>query len=474
MTTANQYKPEELTRYCNSVWDQSILPALTEYIAIPNKSPMFDKEWQAHGHMQRAVELIAGWCRERPIAGLELEVVQLEGRTPVIFMEIPGQGEGTVLLYGHLDKQPEMVGWREGLGPWKPVREGDKLYGRGGADDGYAAFASLCAIEALQQQKVPHARCVVLIEACEESGSYDLPHYVEHLRGKIGEPDLVICLDSGAGNFEQLWLTSSLRGNWVANLEVDILREGVHSGDAGGVVPSSFRIARMLIDRLEDQASGQLKPTELHAPIPEVRIEQARAAAGVLGESVHRRFPWVGAAHAVHPDPVQAILDRTWRGSLAVTGADRLPATADAGNVLRPGTTLKLSLRMPPTVPIDGMTDRLTELLTANPPYGAQVRLSKAGGAEGWHAPPLAPWLEAAVQKASQAQFGQPAMHMGEGGSIPFMGMLGKAFPAAQFVITGVLGPESNAHGPNEFLHVPFAKKLTAAMAMVLAEHRSR
>ncbi|HRV82230.1 MAG TPA: M20/M25/M40 family metallo-hydrolase, partial [Planctomycetota bacterium] len=265
--TASSYDPRSLAAHCDRVWEESILASLETYIAIPNKSPMFDAQWQAHGHMQRATDWIAAWCRERPIAGMTVEIVQLEGRTPVILMEIPGSGPDTVLLYGHLDKQPEMVGWREGLGPWTPVREGDRLYGRGGADDGYAAYASLCAIEALQAQELPHSRCVVLIEACEESGSFDLPFYVEHLRARIGEPQLVVCLDSGAGNYEQLWLTTSLRGNWTAQLSVEILREGVHSGDAGGVVPSSFRILRQLLDRLEDAETGALRVPWLQAEI---------------------------------------------------------------------------------------------------------------------------------------------------------------------------------------------------------------
>ncbi|HPF13988.1 MAG TPA: M20/M25/M40 family metallo-hydrolase, partial [Planctomycetota bacterium] len=360
--TASSYDPRSLAAHCDRVWEESILASLETYIAIPNKSPMFDAQWQAHGHMQRATDWIAAWCRERPIAGMTVEIVQLEGRTPVILMEIPGSGPDTVLLYGHLDKQPEMVGWREGLGPWTPVREGDRLYGRGGADDGYAAYASLCAIEALQAQELPHSRCVVLIEACEESGSFDLPFYVEHLRARIGEPQLVVCLDSGAGNYEQLWLTTSLRGNWTAQLSVEILREGVHSGDAGGVVPSSFRILRQLLDRLEDAETGALRVPWLQAEIPAQRIEQARAAAAVLGKQVFERFPFVPGAHAASSDPVETILARTWQPSVAVTGAEGLPPLESAGNVLRPKTTVKLSLRFPPTIDPGPATQALREL----------------------------------------------------------------------------------------------------------------
>jgi len=187
-----------------STWNDSIVPNLVEYIRIPNKSPHFDADWASHGFMDQAVKLAEAWCQAQPIAGMSVEVVRLQGRTPVLFVEIPGDPADCVLLYGHLDKQPEMTGWRDGFGPWTPVIEGDRLYGRGGADDGYAVFASLTTVRTVQIRKLAHAHCVVLIECCEESGSFDLPHYVEALRNRIGSPSLVICLDSGCGNYEQL------------------------------------------------------------------------------------------------------------------------------------------------------------------------------------------------------------------------------------------------------------------------------
>ena len=458
-------------RFIEQAWDSSILPRLMEYIRIPNKSPHFDADWRANGHMENAVGLAEAWCREQRIRGLSVEVVRLENRTPVLFMEIPGQSEATVLLYGHLDKQPEMTGWREGLGPWTPVVEGDRLYGRGGADDGYAVFASLTAIRALQEQGMAHARCVVLIECCEESGSYDLPRYVEALRERIGDPSLVVCLDSGCGNYEQLWCTTSLRGMVGGTLTVEVLTEGVHSGDASGVVPSSFRVLRRLMDRLEDTQTGQVRLPELEAQIPKSRRRQAARAAQVLGDSVHARFPFQGNTRAVSEDPVELILNRTWRPTLCVTGVDGLPPLSSAGNVLRPFTALKLSLRLPPNVAAEDATEHVRTLLEAHPPCGAEVRFEPEEGATGWNAPPVSPWLEQALEDASMARFGKPAMYMGEGGTIPFIGMLGEAFPEAQFLITGVLGPQSNAHGPNEFLHIPTAKRLTACVADVLAAH---
>ncbi|MGD8429843.1 MAG: M20 family metallopeptidase [Ectothiorhodospiraceae bacterium] len=456
------------------VWEDSILPALIEYIRIPAKSPHFDADWAESGHIDNAIALAEKWCREQPVRGMDVEVVRLPGRTPVLMLDIAGDADGTVLLYGHLDKQPEMTGWDTDKGPWSPVMTGDRLYGRGGADDGYAVFGSLTAIRALQEQGVPHARCVVLIETCEESGSYDLPHYIEALADRIGEPELVICLDSGCGNYEQLWLTTSLRGMAMGDLCVDILTEGVHSGDASGVVPSSFRIARSLLDRLEDPETGQIRPPELLADIPAERLEQARAAADVLGDAAHEKFPFVTGARPMGSETAERILNRTWRPALSVTGADGLPGLDSAGNVLRPRTVLRLSLRLPPTVNGGAATQAVKSLLETDPPYGAKVEFRDGGAVTGWNAPPLEQWLADTVQQASRDWFGKPAVQLGEGGSIPFMGMLGERFPRAQFLITGVLGPGSNAHGPNEFLHVPTAKRVTGAVATVLAGHAQR
>jgi acetylornithine deacetylase/succinyl-diaminopimelate desuccinylase-like protein len=457
--------------FVDARWDESATPELIEYIKIPNKSPQFDPDWEAHGYMEQVVQQFTAWCEKQGIDGMQLEVVRLPGRTPLIFMDIPGAGEKTVLLYGHLDKQPEMSGWRDGLGPWQPVLEGDRLYGRGGADDGYATFASLIAIKALQEQNIPHARCVVIIEACEESGSYDLPHYIEALADRIGDPELVICLDSGCGNYDQLWCTTSLRGTIGGVLEVQVLNEGVHSGDASGIVASSFRILRQLLERVEMAADGVISAPEFNVAIPDSRLEQARRAAEVLGVQVYTRFPFVNGMRPANKNPTELILNRTWRPTLSVIGADGLPALADAGNVLRPRSAVKLSLRLPPTCDADTATRKLQSLLEEDPPYGARVSFKPDWNATGWHAPELAPWLEQALDQASRHYFGQPAMYMGEGGTIPFMGMLSKQFPGAQFLITGVLGPQANAHGPNEFLHIPTARKLTACVAEVLASH---
>jgi len=454
------------------IWDGEIVPALYEYIRIPNKSPAFDPRWQRN--MDRAVALIEGWCRKQPVAGLSVEVLRLENRTPVLFMEVPGQGNETVLLYGHLDKQPEMSGWRQGLSPWAPLREGDKLYGRGGADDGYASFASLAALRLVQEQNLPHARCVVLIEACEESGSTDLPAYITHLAPRIGKPSLVVCLDSGCGNYEQLWMTTSLRGMVSGNLRVEILNEGVHSGDASGIVPESFRILRQLLSRIDDEQTGKVKLDALQVQIPNERLKQARLTAEVLGDEVWNKFPFVQGARPVVSDKVEMILNRSWRPALAITGIEGLPPLGSAGNVLRPFTACKISLRIPPRVDPAVATRAVKEALEKDPPSGARVTFEGEKASIGWDAPPLAQWLASSVDRASRSFFGKPPMGLGEGGSIPFMGMLGEKFPEAQFLITGVLGPGSNAHGPNEFLHLPTGVRLTACVASVIADHVGR
>ena len=475
-------------------WDSDIVGQITNYIGIPAKSPMFDPDWAAHGYLDTVIRNAADWVRAQKVEGLTLELISLPGRTPVLFFEIPASNgkateapikapsAQTVLMYGHLDKQPEFSGWRSDLGPWTPKYEDGKLFGRGGADDGYAVYASIAAVQALKAQGVAHPRIVGLIETCEESGSRDLLPYVDALRdparNRLGDVALVICLDSGAGNYDQLWLTSSLRGMATGVLKVEILTEGIHSGDASGLVPSSFRIMRQVLDRLEDSATGRLLPASFHCEVPKDRLAQAQATAAILGDEVHKRFPWAhydcgGSTAFALPtttDPVQGLLNRTWAPTLSVTGAEGFPALQDAGNVLRPYTAFKLSLRLPPLVDAANAAQELKALLEDNAPYQAKVTFDGLSGATGWNAPSTAPWFEKALNEASQAHFGAACGYIGQGGTIPLMNMLSKGFPSAQMMVCGVLGPRSNAHGPNEFLHVPYAKKLTAAVAQVIAQ----
>jgi acetylornithine deacetylase/succinyl-diaminopimelate desuccinylase-like protein len=474
--------PKTLLQSVTQGWDADIVGQLSDYIAIPAKSPAFDAQWQQNGHIACVVQRAADWVLAQKVAGLTLEVIRLPNRTPVIFFEVAATRDNsassqTVLMYGHLDKQPEFNGWRSDLGPWTPKLEDGKLYGRGGADDGYAIYASIAAIQGLKAQGVAHPRIVGLIETCEESGSYDLLPYVDALRSRLGDVGLVMCLDSGAGNYDQLWLTTSLRGMASGVLKVEVLTEGIHSGDASGVVPSSFRIMRQVLDRLEDSATGRLLPASFHVQVPPDRLAQARVTAALLGDEMFKRLPWAhhdcgGASLSTLPmtdDPLQALLQRTWSPTLSVTGAEGLPALKDAGNVLRPYTAFKLSLRLPPLLDAAQAVQQLKTLLEDNAPYQAHVTFHPEGSANGWNAPTSAPWFEQALNEASLAHFGAPCATIGQGGTIPLMNMLSRGFPKAQMMVCGVLGPKSNAHGPNEFLHVPYAKRLTAAVGQMLA-----
>ena len=460
-----------LQSFIAATWRDSIVERLSAYVRIPNKSPLFDPDWQENGHMEAAVTLMADWCRTQPIAGMTVGIHRLPGRTPVLLIDIPGELPGGVLLYGHMDKQPEFTGWLPGLGPWEPAQREGKLYGRGAADDGYALFSSLTAIAALKAQKIPLARCVVLIEASEESGSVDLPSHLAALGGAIGEPSLVVCLDAECGNYDQLWCTTSLRGNLVGELLVQVLEEGVHSGMATGIAATPFRIAEQLISRLESPVNGALLLDELSVPIPQDRRAQMRSAARVLGDSIAGKLPWAQGVRAVSDDPVELLINSTWKATLAVTGADGLPPVVSAGNVLLPRLAFKLSLRLPPTCDPARAAQAVKDCLERDPPYGARVSFRAEPAAAGWNAPSFASWLEASIQSASQSIYGRDAVHLGCGGSIPFMGMLGERFPKTQFFITGVLGPHANAHGPNEFLHLEYAEKLTACVSLVLADH---
>ncbi len=465
---------EATSRFVEELWDQSIVPTLCEYVRIPNKSPAFDPDWESRGFMQQAVELLEQWCSTPSLNKLTHEIFKLPGRTPVLFCEVPSTGgDGTVLLYGHYDKQPEFTGWEEGLSPWEPVLRDGKLYGRGGADDGYALFGSLTAIAALEHQGIAHGRCIVLIEGCEESGSFDLPFYVDALQERIGVPDLVVCLDAECGNYDQLWITTSLRGMLPGVLSVEVLSEGQHSGVAGGIVPSTFRIMRQLFERVENAATGELHPS-LYVDIPREVRGQLRAVADVLGSEVVHRFPWLEGVQAASSDPVELLVNNAWRPSLATVGLSGAPEVHNAGNTLRPSTSAKLVFRLPPTLEAEDAASEIKAELERDPPQGAHVSFELETAQTGWCAPIFSPWLEESLKRASIRFFNKPAMYMGMGGTIPFMKMLGDAFPDVQFMVTGVLGPKSNAHGPNEFLEIATGKKVTACVAQVLADHANR
>jgi acetylornithine deacetylase/succinyl-diaminopimelate desuccinylase-like protein len=254
-------------------------------------------------------------------------------------------------------------------------------------------------------------------------------------------------------------------------LTVSTQTAGVHSGTYGGIGPSTFRILRQLLDRIEDAATGRVLLPEASVAIPAEREAAARSVGALLGDEVAASLPFLDGVRPVADDPGELELNRQWRPVLEITGMDGIPPVAGAGNVLRPTTSAKLSLRLPPTADADAVGAALRRVLEADPPYDAHVTYELLEGGAGWAAPPTAPWLADALSRSSQEFWGAPAGATGEGGSIPFMGMLGQRFPAAQFCVIGVLGPESNAHGPNEFLDLPTARHVTATVAEVVAAH---
>lgn len=459
------------------VWDDAVLTSLSEFVSIPALSPIFDENWAASGHLDAAVEHVRRWLVARNIEGASAEILRLPGKSPVLLFDVPPTGEvradaGTVLLYGHLDKQPPVGGWGEGLGPWTPVQRDGRLYGRGAADDGYSGYAATAALEAVRAAGVPHARCVVLLETSEESGSIHLPAYLERYADKLGPVSLVVCLDSGGQDYERLWLTTSLRGLVSTTVTVKVLESGQHSGMASGIVPSSFRIMRMLLDRLEDSKTGEVLLPEMHGDVPAERLAEIKAMAALAPGAAKAVFPLVAGMSPASDDDVELLLNNSWRPTLSVIGGAGFPLPEEAGNVLRTDTTFTLSFRLPPTASPPAALAALEKALTTDVPYGAQVSLSRSEEGLGWNAPVMAPWLESTLDSVSQTVFGgNPWLTMRLGGSIPFMGTLAERYPEAQFVVTGALSADSNAHVPDEWLNIAQAKRVTEAVAHIVAAH---
>jgi acetylornithine deacetylase/succinyl-diaminopimelate desuccinylase-like protein len=457
-------------------FERDALDTLMTFATIPSLSPDFDAEWAEHGYLQEAAELLADWARSRKLDHVAVEIHYLEGRTPTLTITVDstaGEG-GTVVLYGHLDKQPPLGDWSEGLDPYVPVRRGDRLYARGVSDDGYAIFSALSAIEAMEHSNIPHARCVVLIEASEESGSTDLEAYLDDLAEHLGNVELLICLDSGALTYDRLWVTTSLRGLVNVALTVRVLEQSQHSGSVSGVVPSSFRILRELLDRVEDSVTGKVLVPEMHAEIPEAAVRSTHDIAHEFGDVLAKEIPSTPGLELMGATEADRLLRRTWSPTLSVIGMGGIPQPEIAGNVLRAYTTAVLSFRLPPTVDEKAAGDAVVKLLQADPPSHASVEVSVRSDGHGWAAPEFAPWLSSAVEAASLDAFGRPVGYTGEGGSIPFLASLAKRYPGVQFVATGTGGPHSNAHAIDEMLDLPMAVGVTNAVITVLTAHATK
>ena len=466
--------PTTLREAVEKSWAEDVLESLSGLVAIPAVSPAYDADWERHGHLRAATEHVRAWAESVALPGVQAEIVSLAGRAPLLVVEVPAtanaSAEGTVLMYGHLDKQPPLGDWGPGLDPWTPVRRDGRLYGRGAVDDGYSGYAALTALAGLREAGGEHARTVVFLETGEESGSPDLPAYLDHLADRLGRVSLVVCLDAGGRDYERLWLTASLRGVIQATVTVRIMETSVHSGLGGGLVPSSFRIMRELLDRIEDSTTGEVRVPEMNGPVPAER----RAAAAELVALEPGAAGWLPLVPGMRPasdDDVELVLNNTWRPTLEVVGAAGLPDPAVAGAVLRASTSLRLSFRTPPSVDAPATADALVRILTTDVPFGAQVEVTDLMTMNGWRSPELAPWLSAALDRVGEQVFGRPWGSIGIGGGIPFMELLGRRFPQAQFVVTGALGRDSNMHVPDEWLNIAFAQQVTEAVAHVLDAH---
>ncbi len=453
-----------------SIWEESILPSLSEFIKIHALSPGFAPDWDELGELQATIDLFCGWLDRQGIAGMTYETHRIGNHSPVLLVTIEGTGSGEVLFYSHLDKQPSRPNlWSEGLHPLKAVRRDPFLFGRGAVDDGYGGYLCVTAIKLLQEAGIPHPKATFLIETCEESGSFDLPPYLDELSDNLGSPDLIVVLDSGGPSYEHIWVSEALRGLVAGNLSVKVSHEGVHSGISGGPIPSSFRIQRMLLDRVEDSKTGEILIPEMHVEISDKIKQEAIELGAILGDELWNSLPVVNTLRPPTTEADQILLGTNWKPAMSVIGADGMPPVLTAGNVLRTHTDLKLSFRIPPGVKAEEVQNIVKEILEKDPPYGAEVTYHATEPADGFHAPPLHEGVSKALNGASMKLTGYSPMVTWVGGTIPFMAMIQNKFPDACFLCTGSSGPGNNAHGPDEKLHIPHSKRLNVVLAIAIA-----
>ncbi len=453
-------------------WKGETLDALKHFVSVPAKSPAFDANWQEHGYLKQVANDAAEFGRKHFPDAL-FEVLEEPGRTPCLFFDIPAtktESHQNILFYGHLDKQPETQGWSNGREPFKPVIEGHRLYGRGCADDGYSVYTAFTALAALDESGTGRPRALGIIETCEETGDVDLSYWLQKLAPRCGQVGLVLVLDSEAGDYNRLWVTTSFRGNVVVTANVEVLNHGVHSGSASGIVPETFMIMRELLNRFEDSATGEILDPAFHAEIPTSRLLQLRKTADILRDEYKTNFPWVKGVCARFDSTEENMIAQCWKPQLAVIGVDGLPNVADAGNVMRASTALRLSIRIPPHVNPERALASLKKTLSENVPYNARVSFDKASIGRGWDAAPEQAWFAHSIDEASMALFGKPAAYIADGASIPILSVFEETFTGAQFFVTGVLGPNSNAHGPNEMLDLDYVEKLTCAVAHLVTK----
>ena len=458
---------DRLSNFIDKQWDESALPSLCDFIEIPALSPSFDPDWEENGYLDAAIDNFIFWVKSLPLEKVTISVHRLKNRSPVLLITIGGTADSEVLFYSHLDKQPEATGWSKGKGPWKPVIEDDWLFGRGSVDDGYGSYAGILSVLGLQEQGIPHPTCRFLIETGEESGSPDLELYLDELKVHLGIPDLVIILDTGGMDYDRLWITQSLRGIVAGTLSVKVSSVGVHSGHGSGVMPSSFRLARQLLSRIEDEETGEILPKWLHTEVSDEMKETCAHIVNMKGDEL-KNFPLLEGVKKQVEDPLDIFIAMNLKPSLSVIGAAGIPPIESAGNVLRTNTDLKISIRTPPGIDATLVSEKVQELLESNSPNGAHVTAEMTEVANGFLSPKLPDSVSSDLEEACKKFYGNPFMDLYIGGTIPVMAMLQARYADSKFIITGAGGPGGNAHGPDEKLHIPTAKKVTKCMSSVV------
>ncbi|CAI2368334.1 unnamed protein product [Moneuplotes crassus] len=460
---------EKSKKFIEDNFQSMFLDPISEFIKVPNLTPSFDPEFQTNGLIEQAIDNVKGYAESMDIPGLKFHVHNEEGRAPMALIEIPGNGKKNIMVYGHLDKQPHMEGWTEGTGPTTPTIIGDKLYGRGSTDDGYVSFATLTAVKNILDQGQEIPRIVLVLEAEEESGSKDLVYLLEKCKDIIKTPDVCLCCDSGALDYKTLWLTSSLRGSMGMNVKVSIAKDAFHSGICGGAMPETFRIANNLLDRLEDPITKRMEKFEVE--IEDRFKEEAKNIVGLVGTDLYKDFKLLEGCRPIHHDNLEEMyLNINWRPALAVCGADGLPTLSKAGNVVRASTSLRLKIRLPPSLDAKEMCDEVVKTLSEDVPFGAKIEFDDVSSGSGWVMKDLKEETSKAIHESSEEFYEKKAGLYGIGGSIPFLKTLEGIYPETEILAMGVGGNDCNIHAPDETLDIPYMKKFIPTLSHILAK----
>lgn len=467
--------PEKLKQFVESEFTNNALPSFKTFLTIENCTPAYDPDWDKNGLLKSAASHLKAYAlKSSGVQGLNAILSSDEGKTPFLLVTVDStSGDGkSILLYGHFDKQPPNSGWSQGLGPYLPVEKDGYLYGRGSADDGYAFYAMLTIIKALQNFNIPHPKFVIILEGSEESGSIDLPIYIEEYQQFIGQPDLILALDSGIIDYNRIWLTSSLRGVVSCDLTVKTLTKGVHSGKGSGIAPESFMIIRKLLSKLEDY-NDQSRMKDFEVEIPDSEKTKISKAVEVMGDDWCSKIPILPGMKLLGDTPTDRLINWTWKPALTVAGARGIPNVKDAGNVLRPYTTLYLSIRTPPT--FDGILNgkKILEDITNQTPFNSTVLIENYEAFNGSLIKEPSDNLKSQIDNLAKNYISGGMAQIPVGISIPFTTIFSQYFPKSQILVTGCAGVDSNAHGPNERLNLSYTKNFICSFVHIFSVYKS-